>query len=311
VSGVDALLRKQKLALSFAFCLPVLAGVSPIGIATSAGDIEVGRVRMPGPATIFDGSVLETGSSPAQLSLRDGAIVRLSSGARATIHAHSLLLERGVGQIDAPGDYVIQARSVTFIPSSQHARARFQVTGEGALLVAALSRSFDVHRAGVASVGRIAAGNSLSFAADAGEAGATAPSQFKGCLAKSEKGYLLQEESSKKVLTLGGSINAKAGDRVTVVGKAETSGLVQVLRLTVDGHGCSAKSVIAAAAGAGAVGAAGAGAAGAAGAGAAIAGMSATTVAAIGVAVAGAALIPTIALTGGSSSSTGISPSSR
>jgi hypothetical protein len=296
-------------------------------MATSAGDIEVGQVRMPGPATLYDGAVVETGNSPAQVSLRNGAIIRLSGGAKATIHANSLLLERGVGQVDAPGDYVIHASSVSFVPSSQPARARLQLTGDGALQVAALSGSFDVHRMGVSAVGKVAAGTSLRFAPASGEAGASAPSQFKGCLAKSDKGYLLQEESSKAVLALtGSSISAKAGDRVTVVGKpdsaaapvAGTTQVVQVLRLTVDGHGCSAKTVLAAATAAGAAGgaaAAGAGAgAAAAGAGAAAgaaAGISATTVAVIGVAVAGAALVPTIALTSSSSSSSNISSSSR
>ncbi len=268
---------------------------------------------MPGPATLYDGAVVETGNSPAQVSLRNGTIIRLGGGARATIHANSIMLEQGVGQVDAPGDYLIQARSVTFIPSSHPARARVQVTGDGSLQVVALLGSFDVHRLGVASVGKVAAGTSLRFAPDSGEAGATAPSQFKGCLAKSQKGYLLQEEGSKTVIALaGGSISAKAGDRVTVVGKpdstaarvAGTSEVVQVLRLTVDGHGCSAKAVLAASAGVGA-------AAGAA-AGAASAGMSAATIAAIGVGVAGAAVIPTIALTSGSSSSSSsISSSSR
>ena len=319
MSGVDALLKKQKLVISVAFCLPALAGVSPIGMATSAGDIKVGQVQMPGPATLYEGAVVETGNSPAQVSLRNGAIIRLGGRARATIHANSLLLERGVGQVDAPGDYVIQARSVTFIPSSHPARARLEVNHDGAIQVAALLGSFEVHRTGVVPISRVAAGSSLRFAPDPGEAGATAPSQFKGCLAKSEKGYLLQEEGSKTVVALAGSsIGAKAGDRVTVVGKpdttaapvAGTSAVVQVLRLTVDGHGCSAKAVIAAAA-TETAGAAGAAGAGAAGAGAAAAGMSTATIAVIGVAVAGAALVPTIALTGSSSSSTGISPSSR
>jgi len=323
------LLRKQKLVISVVFCLPVLAGVNPIGIATSTGDIEVGQVRMPGPATLYEGAVVETGKSPARVNLRNGAIIRLSGGAKATVYANSLSLERGVGQVDAPGNYVIQARSVIFIPSSQPARARLQVTGDGALQVAALLGTFEVHRTGMASVGKVAAGSSLRFAPDSGEAGAAAPSQFKGCLAKSSKGYLLQQEGSKIVVALAGSsFNAKGGDRVTVIGKPDTTAapvtgtteVVQVLRLTVDGHGCSAKSVIAAAAAAGTTGAAAASAAGtgaaaagagAAGAGAAAGGMSAATIATIGVAVAGTAVIPTVALTSDSSPSPGISPSSR
>jgi hypothetical protein len=320
------LLRTHKLVISMIFCLPAFAGVSPIGMATSDGDIAIGRVRMPGTATLYEGAVVETGNSPARLNLRNGTVVRLGGGAKATIHSDSLLLERGVGQIDAPGDYAIRARSVTLIPTARPARARLQLGTDGALQVAALSGSFEIRRAGAASI--MSAGRSLRFAAETGEAGAAAPSQFKGCLAKADKTYLLHDDGSNAVVALeGGSVSGKSGDRVTVVGKpdaaasqvAGASQVIQVLRFTVDGHGCSAKFALtgttagagSATAGSAAGGAAGAGAAGAGAAGAATAGaISGTTIAVIGVAAASAALIPTIALTSGSSSSN-ISPSSR
>jgi hypothetical protein len=195
-----------------------------------------------------------------------------------------------------------------------------QLDGDGALQVAALSGAFEIRRAGSASI--MSAGRSLRFAADSGEAGAVAPGQFKGCLAKLDKTYLLHDESSNAVLALqGSSINGKSGDRVSVVGKPDTaaapvagaSQVIQVLRFTVDGHGCSAKFAMAgAAAGTAGAGAAAAGTAGAAAgaAGATVGAISSATIAVIGVAAASAALIPTIALTSGSSSSS-ISPSSR
>ena len=104
--------RIQNLVISVIFCLPGLCGVVPIGIATSAGDIEIGHVRMPGPATLYEGALVETGSSPAQVSLRNGVVVHLSSEATATIHVDSVSLERGASQVDAPRDYLIRARAV-------------------------------------------------------------------------------------------------------------------------------------------------------------------------------------------------------
>ena len=316
------MLRKHRILIGIALCLPAMAGVKPIGMATSSADMEIGRARMPGPATLYEGAVVETGAAPVRLSLANGAKVTLGSGAKATVHLNSLLLERGTGQIDARGDFAVRARSITVVPTSHPSRARMELSSDGALQVAALSGNFEIRTAGATSP--MAAGRSLSFAADAAEAGAAAPSKFKGCLAKSDKGYLLEDEKSKKIVALrGSSIDAKAGDRVTVVGRPDPSArqTIQVLRLTVDGHGCSAASVLAAAGAAGA-GAAGAGAAGAgaaagvgaatAGAAGAAAGIGATTIAVVGVAAASAVVIPTVALTSDSgSSTTNISPSSR
>jgi len=273
---------------------------------------------MPGTATLYEGAVVETGNAPAQLSLRNGSVVRLSGGAKATIHSGLVLLERGTGQLDTTrGEYAIRAQSVTVVPSTHPARASVQLSGDGALQVAALSGSFEIQRAGVSSI--LTAGTSLRFATEVTEAGAAAPSEFKGCMVKSDKGLLLRLDGTKTTVGLqGGSTSAKAGDHVTVVGKQDTAGapakgatqVVQVLRLTVDGHQCSSDSAIAAAGATGGVGAAGAATAGAAGG--AIAGVSTATVAVIGVAAASAALIPTIALTTDSGSSTSsISPSSR
>lgn len=285
----------------------------PIGIATSAGDIEIGHVRMPGPATLYEGALVETGSSPAQVSLRNGVVVHLSSEATATIHVDSVSLERGASQVDAPRDYLIRARAVTFTSTSQPSRARLQVLEDGTLQMAAILGSFDVHLPGVASVGKVMAGTSLTFARGAAKEGTMPTAQVKGCLAKSEKGYLLQDEGSKTVFTLmGGSIHGKSGDRVTVTGKADGT-VVTVLRLTIDGHGCPAQAVFAAA---GAKPARGIGSKVATVAGVATA--STPRIAIIGAAATSAALIPTIALTSsasspssGGSSSSSISPSSR
>lgn len=267
---------------------------------------------------------METGTAPARLSLRNGSIVRLSGGAKATIHENLVLLERGIGQLETSSDYAIRARSVTVVPKAHPARARLQVSDDGALQLAALSGVFEVRRAGTSAI--VSAGKSLRIAANLADAGAVAPAEYKGCLAKSEKGYLLQDDSTKTIIALkSDSIGAKPGDRVNVTGKLDTAAtpvggatqVVQVLRLTVSGHGCSTKAVLAAAAGAGAGAAAATAATGTAAAaagagGATAAGISATTVTVIGVAAASAAIIPTVALTTGSDSPTSsISPSSR
>lgn len=260
---------------------------------------------MPGPATLYDGAVVATETSPVQVNLRNGAIIRLGEGAKATIHENFLYLERGLGQVDAPGDYAIRARSVTLIPSSQPAKARLQLDDDGALQVAAVTGSFYVRRLGSAGVAKIISGTAFSFSPEREPAGATAPAQFQGCLAKSNKGYLLQDYGSKAILALKGTaLQGRSGDRVTVLGKVDlaavpvsgTAEVIQVLRMTVDGHGCSSKSVLTAA-----------------GAGTII-GMSTATATVVGAAATSAAVIPSVALAGSSnasSSASGISASSR
>jgi hypothetical protein len=312
VSGVDVLFRTRILILSIAFSLPAVAGVGPIGMATSEGDIQVSQVRTPGFASLYEGAVVETGNTPARLSFRNGSVVHLNG--RASIHQNLLLLEQGTGQLDTSGDYAVRARSVTVVPTSHPASARLVLSKDGRLQVAALTGTFEIRRTGTSS---IAVGRSTHFWAGLTDAGASVPVEYKGCLAKSNTGYLLQDDATKSVIALRAeSISARPGDSVNVTGKPDpaappvkgASQVVQVLRLTVSGHGCSSKAVLAAASGAAGGVAASAGAAGATTA----AGISATTITIIGVAAASAAIIPTVALTSGSGASVStISPSSR
>lgn len=271
--------------------------------------MRIGQIRVPGQATIYDGAVVETGSSPAQFQLRNGATVRLSAGAKATLRSDGISLERGTGQVDTPVDYSIQAHSLRVLSTSRPSSTRLELKDDGSLRVASLSGPIEVRRMSGGLLGRMVAGKAMIFAPESGEAGAAAPLEIRGCLSKSHSRFLLHDPGTAKTITLvGGSFTAKSGDRVVVIGNVEGSAsgtaqanqVVRVLRLTVEGHGCGNAAAAAGAAGAGAGGAAGASK-----------GISATTAVIAGVAVTGAALIPTIALTSGSDSSSSISPQSR
>jgi hypothetical protein len=305
------LLRPHKLILSLAFCLPALPAVSPIGTVSSEGDITVGRTLIPRQATLYNGSTIITGGDSARLSLRDGTTVQLSPDAQATVHEGALSFERGTGQIDASNPYAIKVNSITIRSVSNPTRLRVSLAGDGSVKFASLAGDFALSAGAGKPLGSLAAGKIVTFA-DSKDAGASPPSQFQGCLARTKKQFLLHDDASKSTIALeADSIEAKPGDRVTVVGTKDSAAspvsgadqVVRVLRLTVDGHGCSSTAAAAAAGTAAAAG----------GAAAAATGLGTGAMVAIGVAAAGAAVIPTVALTSGSGSSTSssISPQSR
>lgn len=309
------MLRRHHLILSVACYLPILAANSPIGMVSSDGEITVGRAVVPRHATLYDGSTITTGSDPARLSLHDGTTVQLSPDAQATVRQGTLTLERGTGQINTANPYAIKVNSIIVRSASSPARLRVALGADGSVKFASLAGDFALWAGAAKPLGSLVAGKTVAFA-DSKDAGASPPSQFQGCLARTKKQFLLHDDATKSTIALEAeSIEAKPGDRVTVVGMKDSAAspvtgadqVVRVLRLTIDGHGCSSstaatgKTAAAAAAGGAAAGAATA------------AGLGTGAMVAIGVAATGAAVIPTVAVTSGSSSSSSssISPQSR
>src|SRR5687768_18448848 len=76
------------------------AATPAIGMAVANGSFQVDRMRVSGNASLFDGTVIETGSSSSQIQLNTGQRLRLSSETRAQIYRNKLVLESGFGQME-------------------------------------------------------------------------------------------------------------------------------------------------------------------------------------------------------------------
>src|SRR5215472_13633403 len=118
----------------YAFCL-VLAGswvglpaATGIGMVNASGTFQVDHARVVGNATLFDGTVVETGQVAGDLRLNTGARMQLASESRGRVFQDRLVLERGVGQLQGKG-YRIEARSLRIVTDEPVAAARVALSG--------------------------------------------------------------------------------------------------------------------------------------------------------------------------------------
>ena len=101
------MLARDVLFSSIVFSAIALAAPA-IGIATASGHFSVEGSQVWGNATLFDGTVVETGSASSELALRNGVKVQLGAASRARIWQNQIVLEKGAAQLAAPGSFEVR-----------------------------------------------------------------------------------------------------------------------------------------------------------------------------------------------------------
>ena len=313
-------LQRATFILLAAGAVSYLAASGPaIGMAVADGSFHVDHSRVWGNATLFDGSVVETGQALSRLKFAAGARMSLASESRATVHQGRLVLESGAGQLESAPGFEVESRTLRISAAEPGTVARIRLGDEPKVVVEALRGSVRVTNSAGLLVASVEAGKSIDFEPQA--AGASAPTRAAGCLLSKGGRFVIVEQTTNVMLEVeGAGLNSELGNRVEISGIADPAGpsvpgasqVVKVAGLKrVAKGGCStvarkagasvsiaAAGGAAAAASSGAAGAAGtAGAVGAAGA-ATAAGIGAGTIAVIG-GVAAAATVGGLAAVGG------------
>lgn len=283
------------------------ASTPAIGVATTSTNLLINDAQASGNATIFSGSTLQSGSTSAQVHMKDGAELSLLKESRGKLFSDHIDLERGSAHVTG---YSVNANGLK-VEADSTASASVSMHGK-VVEVASLYGNVHVFNASGLTVANLAPGRALSLTPQ--EAGAAAPSQLVGCVAKKDSNYFLTDETSNVTVQLRGGM-VRENRRYQVNGNMVPNGgpvspATQVIAVVGQkdlNKSCKGAAVLAGA------GSAGAGTAGAAGAAGAAAGISATTAVVAGVAAAaaigtGVAVSASQNSTNGTSTTTGGNP---
>lgn len=200
------------------------AGTVSIGTASARGEMRVDHNSVKGNATLFDGSVVETGQATANLHLNKGAQITLSTGARSTLYSNRIILEQGSGEFDASRSFQLEANGIHVTPNQPHSRAVVELKPDKTVEVASLDGSFGITNSRGILLANILPGSPLTFAMQAG-AGAEAESFSGTGLVSFENGtyYLTTDTHAKYVLTCKDP-HRFVGNKVQVSGTLQGAG---------------------------------------------------------------------------------------
>jgi len=285
------------LTLSLIGNLCLLQAAGPvIGTVSAKGSFRVNQASVANNATLFEGAVVETGSSGGSMALSNGARFSLASESRGQFFGDHVVLDRGEGHWDKTLAFRVEARGLTIQPESGNATGRVSLSGSKRIQVAALTGSFRVLNARGTLVARLRPGLTLAFEPQAGGSGLV---RVTGTLLNRGGHYLLTDETTNVVVEVAGpGLEKEVGRRVELTGTTDptatpVSDASQFIRIT------SAKRLPG-------PGAAPAGSGGPSGGGASGIAISTGTIAVIG-GVAAAAVVGGLAASGGLTSDNGLS----
>jgi hypothetical protein len=173
------------------------AGTTSIGTAIARGDMRVDSYMVTGNATLFDGTMVETGQASAALRLDKGGEIRLSNHARGTLYRDRLVLQQGSGEWTGSGSFPIELNGLLITPSGPNSRGVVSMSASNTADVVALSGELRVtNNHGLLLAGMLP-GDDISFAAPQAGIPASVPGQglvpmsLYGTLSKVDGRYYL------------------------------------------------------------------------------------------------------------------------
>jgi len=208
--------KLQVTAVLLCFLTYAEAGTVSIGTASARGDMRVDNYSVKGNATLFNGSVVETGQASADLRLNKGVEITMSADSRGTLYSDHIVLQQGQSELMSAGTFQLQANGLHVVPAAPHSRGVVSVKSGNTVEIAALDGTLGVVNDNGVMLANILPGHALSFAMQAG----ANTSEFSGVgLVTFDNGtyYLTTDANVRYILTCKDS-HTMVGDKVVVTG---------------------------------------------------------------------------------------------
>jgi hypothetical protein len=191
------------------------AATPAIGIVTASGHFTLDRSQVWGNATVFEGSIVETGAASSEVALRSGAKLQLAKDSRARILSDRVVMEKGIGQVSAPESFEVNAANLRI-----HTDGRLRVNIGDGVQIASLAGIARVSSASGMLLAAIPAGHAMNFSPQAANGTVTRT----GCLMYKDNHYILQDENTQEVVEIAGgqNLSSQLGNRVEISGTASS-----------------------------------------------------------------------------------------
>ena len=214
------MLKKLVTILVLACMVPYTsAGAVPIGTASARGDLRVDSYLVKGNATLFDGSVVETGIATADLRLDKGTEITMATSSRGILYSDHLVLQQGQSQLATSSSFQLQANGLRVTAIEPNSRGVVSLKPGNTVEVATLNGSFGVANAQGILLASVRPGHALSFAMQAG----TGSTAFSGVgLLSSENGhYYFTSETGVQYEVTGRDLKKYVGQKVVLMGTVQ------------------------------------------------------------------------------------------
>jgi hypothetical protein len=214
--------KLQALAALMCMFSYVAAETVSIGTASARGDMRIDSYMVKGNATLFDGTVVETGQATADLRLDKGTEIMMSTSSRGTLYRDRLVLQRGESELAANSSFQLEANGLRVTPNEPNSRGVVSLRDGNTVEVAALNGSFGVTNDHGVLLASVRPGRVLSFAMQAGAAPASSSFSGEGMISF-ENGHYYFESLEGKYELIGNNLKRYVGTKVHLSGSISGS----------------------------------------------------------------------------------------
>lgn len=172
--------RRIQLFATAALCIGTyaMAASPPIGTVTAHGETRIDHYAVNSSGTVFDGSVIETELSDADLRLAsNGAVVTLFSNSRGILYRDHFVLDRGKIKLSSSKPFSVQAGNLAVVPDGDSSGV-VTVEDNNSVVVMTEKGTLDVRNAAGTRIAQVHSGLSFTSTGKASSAiGETVPSR--------------------------------------------------------------------------------------------------------------------------------------
>jgi hypothetical protein len=220
---------KKLLTVAILLCMSsfATAGTVSIGTASARGDMRVDSYVVKGNATLFDGSVVETGQATVDMRLDKGTQITMSTSSRGTLYRDRLVLQQGKSMLAASSSFQLEANGLHVTPNTPNSRGVVSLKAGNTVEVAALSGSFGVTNDHGVLVASVPSGHVVSFAMQTGgnvQAGGS-PTEYTGVgtVSYANGHYYLTDSAGEKFEITCKDYKKYVGKEVSLSGTVQTA----------------------------------------------------------------------------------------
>ena len=193
-----------------------------IGTVSARGDFRVDSHLVSGNATLFNGSMVETGTATADLRMGKGATITMSTNSRGTLYSDRLVLQQGESELTAPEAFHLEVEGLRVSASGPNSHGVVSLKAGNTVQVSALSGTFSVTNDHGSTLASISPGRAMTFAFQSGSSGTTFTGTGKVTFSNGQY-YLTLKTTGVKYELKGDGLSNLVGKEVTVTGTLETS----------------------------------------------------------------------------------------
>lgn len=213
-------------AVAMIFCTLsyAMAGTSAIGTASARGNMRVDGYAVKGDATLFNGTVVETGQNSVALRLDNDVEVKLATDTQGTLYRDHIVLQHGSTELKTSSPFQVEAHGLRVTAVQPNSTGTVSMGEQNTVEVAALTGAFRVTNSRGFVLAKIKPGSAVSFgASQAAPVRSANPVQMTlfGDLVSENGHYYLNLPSPDLGVVYeltGSNLASMVGKRITITG---------------------------------------------------------------------------------------------